>query len=61
MSYGHLPFPTNPRARITRALTEGFNNKIRRLVRQACGHRDYKDFRLKVFDLPNIKLRDRDS
>ena len=43
------------------AKTEGFNNKIRWLVRQACGHRDYKDFRLKVFDLANIKLRDSDS
>lgn len=43
------------------AKTEGFNNKIRWLIKQAYGYRDYKYFRLKVFDLPNIKLRDSDS
>ena len=36
-------------------LGEGFNNKIRWLIRQAYGYRDYEYFRLKVFDLPNIK------
>jgi transposase len=39
----------------TNAKTEGFNNKIRWLVRQAYGYRDYRYFRLKVFDLPNLK------
>ena len=35
-------------------------NKIRWLVRQAYGYRDYRYFRLKVFDLPNLKPRDSD-
>ena len=43
------------------AKTEGFNNKIRWLVKQAYGYRDYKYFRLKVLDLPNLKPRDSDS
>lgn len=34
---------------------EGFNNKIRWLIRQAYGFRDQEYFRLKIFDLPNIK------
>ena len=42
------------------ARTEGFNNKIRWLIRQAYGYRDYKYLRLKIFDLPNIKPRDSD-
>ena len=44
----------------TNAKTEGFNNKIRWLVRQAYGYRDYRYFRLKVFDLPNLKPRESD-
>ena len=44
----------------TNAKTEGFNNKIRWLVKQAYGYRDYKYFRLKVFDLPNLKPRESD-
>lgn len=44
----------------TNAKTEGFNNKIRWLVRQAYGYRDYRYFRLKVFDLPSLKPRDSD-
>ena len=44
----------------TNAKTEGFNNKIRWLVRQAYGYRDWRYFRLKVFDLPNLKPRDSD-
>ena len=43
------------------AKTEGFNNKIRWLVKQAYGYRDYRYFRLKVLDLPNLKPRDSDS
>ena len=42
------------------ARTEGFNNKIRWLIKQAYGYRDYKYLRLKIFDLPNIKPRDSD-
>lgn len=44
----------------TNAKTEGFNNKIRWLVKQAYGYRDWRYFRLKVFDLPNLKPRDSD-
>ena len=44
----------------TNAKTEGFNNKIRWLVKQAYGYRDWRYFRLKVFDLPNLKPRDGD-
>ena len=42
------------------ASVEGFNNKIRWLIKQAYGYRDFKYFRLKVFDLPNLKSRDKD-
>jgi transposase len=42
------------------AKSEGFNNKIRWLLRQAYGYRDYRYFRLKVFDLPNLRPRDSD-
>jgi len=42
------------------ASVEGFNNKIRWLIKQAYGYRDFKYFRLKVFDLPNLKSRDCD-
>jgi transposase len=42
------------------ASVEGFNNKIRWLIKQAYGYRDFKYFRLKVFDLPNLKARDGD-
>ena len=44
----------------TNAKTEGFNNKIRWLVKQAYGYRDYRYFRLKVLDLPNLKPRESD-
>ena len=43
------------------ARTDGFNNKIRRLIRQAYGCRDFRYFRLKIFDLPNLRPRDNDS
>lgn len=42
------------------ASVEGFNNKIRWLIKQAYGYRDFKYFRLKVIDLPNLKLRTAD-
>lgn len=34
---------------------EGFNNKLRWLIRQAYGYRDEEYFKLKIFDLPNVK------
>ena len=40
---------------ITSAAVEGFNNKIRWLIKQAYGYRDQDYLRLKIFDLPNIK------
>ena len=40
---------------ITSASMEGFNNKIRWLIRQAYGFHDQEYFTLKIFDLPNIK------
>ena len=42
------------------AKTEGVNNKIRWLIKQAYGYREYKYFRLKILDLPNLKPRDSD-
>jgi len=42
---------------VTSAAVEGFNNKIRWLVKQAYGYRDEKYFRLKIFDLPNFKIK----
>ena len=42
------------------AKTEGFNNKIRWLIKQAYGYRDYKYLRLKILDLPDLKPRDSD-
>lgn len=42
--------------RLTSAGMEGFNNKIRWLIRVAYGYRDDEYFNLKIFDLPNIKL-----
>ena len=42
---------------LTNAGMEGFNNKVRWLIRQAYGYSDNEYFRLKIFDLPNIKLR----
>jgi transposase len=40
---------------ISNASMEGFNNKIRWLVRQAYGYHDREYFRLKIFDLPKLK------
>ena len=40
---------------LTSAAMEGFNNKLRWLIRQAYGYRDEEYFRLKIFDLPNLK------
>lgn len=41
---------------LTNAGMEGFNNKIRWLIRQAYGFRDPEYFRLKVFDLPSCNI-----
>jgi len=46
--------------RVSNAKTEGFNNKIRWLVKQAYGYRDFKYLKLKIFDLPNLKPREDD-
>ena len=35
--------------RLTNAATEGFNNKIRHLISQAYGYRDYKYMKLKIW------------
>ena len=39
---------------ISNAKMEGFNNKIRWLIRQAYGFRDREYFKLKIFQLPGI-------
>ena len=36
------------------ASMEGFNNKIRWLIRQAYGFRDLEYFKLKIYQLPEI-------
>lgn len=41
--------------KLTSAAMEGFNNKIRWLIRQAYGYRDDDYFVLKIYDLPNLK------
>lgn len=43
--------------RISSAPVEGFNNKIRWLIRQAYGFRDQEYFMLKIYDLPERKVR----
>lgn len=40
---------------LTSAGMEGFNNKIRWLIRVAYGYRDDEYFKLKIYDLPNLK------
>ena len=39
---------------VSNASTEGFNNKIRWLIRQAYGFRDLEYFKLKIYQLPQI-------
>lgn len=43
----------------TNASMEGFNGKVRWLIKQAYGFRDFKYFRLKIFDLPSTDIRKR--
>ena len=38
------------------AATKGVNNKIRDLISQAYGYRDYKYMKLKIYELPSMKL-----
>lgn len=42
-------------AGLTNSSMEGFNNKIRWLIRQAYGFRDDEYFTLKIYNLPNTK------
>ena len=41
---------------ITSAAMEGFNNKIGWLIRQAYGYHDQEYFKLKIFDLPKLRI-----
>ncbi len=41
----------------TNAAMEGFNNKVRTMLRQAYGYRDDEYMILKIYDLPNRKLQ----
>ncbi len=43
--------------RLSNASTEGFNNKIRWLMRQAYGFRDYFYLKLKIFQLPALRTQ----
>ena len=43
---------------LTSAGMEGFNNKVRTLIRQAYGYRDEEYMKLKIFDLPNKRCDD---
>ena len=43
----------------TNASMEGFNGKVRWLIKQAYGFKDFKYFRLKIFDLPSTDIRKR--
>ena len=43
--------------RLSNASTEGFNNKIRWLMRQAYGFRDYFFLKLKIFQLPSLRTQ----
>lgn len=43
---------------LTNASMEGFNNKIRTMIRQAYGFHDEEYMRLKIFDLPNKRAHD---
>lgn len=43
--------------RLSNSAMEGFNNKIRWLIRQAYGFRDREYFKLKIYDLPNTQTQ----
>lgn len=42
---------------LTSAAMEGFNNKVRWLIKQAYGYRDDDYFTLKIFDLPKTRTQ----
>ena len=42
---------------MTNASMEGFNNKVRTMLRQAYGYRDPEYMRLKIFNLPNNNIK----
>jgi transposase len=41
---------------LSNAGMEGFNNKVRWLIRQAYGFKDKEYFTLKIYNLPNTKV-----
>ncbi|MBO7106146.1 MAG: transposase [Fibrobacter sp.] len=43
---------------LTNAGMEGFNNKVRTLIRLAYGYRDEEYMVLKIYDLPNKRVND---
>ena len=43
----------------TNASMEGFNGKVSWLIKQTYGFKDFKYFRLKIFDLPSTDIRKR--
>ncbi len=43
-------------SQLTSTGMEGFNNKVRWLIKQAYGYRDSEYFRLKIFDLPEVNV-----
>jgi hypothetical protein len=45
--------------RLSNSAMEGFNNKIRWLIRQAYGFRDREYFKLKIYDLQTLRLENR--
>ncbi|MST99662.1 transposase [Victivallaceae bacterium BBE-744-WT-12] len=42
---------------MTNASMEGFNNKVRTMLRQAYGYRDLEFMLLKIFNLPNNNIK----
>ncbi len=56
---GILAFRTS--GRLTNGAMEGFNNKVRCLVRQAYGYHDLEYFKLKIYDLPDLKIQEAQS
>jgi len=44
--------------RLTNSHMEGFNSKLRGMVKMANGYRDEKYFKLKIYDLPDNKIID---
>ncbi len=42
---------------MTNGSMEGFSNKVRTMLRQAYGYRDLEYMRLKIFNLPNGKIK----